>query len=212
MIRTLEQFHDALASDMAWRKRELTVIRFLVQGAKHEARAALIRAGVAILYAHWEGFIKTGATTYLQFVSGQRLRYRELATPLLAVAARRILQDATVANRISRHIDVTEFFVSKLNQTCVLPERAVRTKANVSSSVLKDIVTMLGLDYSVFATKEALIDESLVERRNGIAHGEYLPVDVAAYEELSSEIVALLELFWNQVDNAAALRAYRRAS
>jgi hypothetical protein len=210
MMRTVEQFHDRLASEMAWRRRELTAIRFLVLNAKKEAKSALIRAGVAILYAHWEGFIKTAAVSYLRFVSNQKLRYRDLATPLLATAARRVLHDATAASRASRHIDMTEFFMSGLHQTCMISDSAVRTKGNLSSSVLKDIVMTLGLDYSVFATKEALIDESLVERRNSIAHGEYLSVDVADYEALNAEVVGLLESFWNQVDNAAALKSYRR--
>jgi hypothetical protein len=86
---------------------------------------------------------------------------------------------------------------------------SVNTESNLSSKVLRNILAILGLDYSVYSTKEKLIDEKLVWSRNSIAHGEYLMVDVATYLELHEQIFALMTTLRNQIDNAATLRQYR---
>jgi hypothetical protein len=207
-VRTAEELDDFLAGDIAWRKRELTTAKFLMSIARKESQPLLLRAGVTMLYAHWEGFIKSAGTAYLHFVAFQRLRYRDLSPPLLAAAARRQLHDATISSKAEKHIAITNFFMNGLNQRCVMP-KDVRTYSNLSSSVLREVVLSLGLDYSFFATKENLIDESLVFRRNSIAHGEYLDIQAGDFDQLNGEVLALMETFRNQVGNAAATKAFR---
>src|SRR3974390_1271635 len=95
-IRTLEELVDALDREMAWRKKELFEIKRLVDSSKDSHReATLIRSGVAILYAHWEGFVKTAGTAYLNFVSMRRLKYEELADHLLALGMKSKLNQAS---------------------------------------------------------------------------------------------------------------------
>ena len=209
-IRTLEQLDSFLSKEMAWRKKELTVIRFLIKGARDDRRSALLRAAVTLLYAHWEGFVRAAGRGYLDYVSRQGLRYRELSTPFLAIGARRRLKEASTATSIGRHIDLAEFFVTGLGSKSSLSPTAINTRSNLSSRVLKEIVATLGLDFSDFLTKETLIDKSLVDRRNSIAHGEYVSIDADDYQRLSSDVLALMERFRDQVDNAAALRSFRR--
>ncbi|HEX7377279.1 MAG TPA: MAE_28990/MAE_18760 family HEPN-like nuclease, partial [Pirellulales bacterium] len=61
-----------------------------------------------------------------------------------------------------------------------------------------------------FATKEKLIDERLLKHRNQIAHGQFLIVTVADYVELHDEILAIMQDFYNQIDNAATSGTYKR--
>jgi hypothetical protein len=60
------------------------------------------------------------------------------------------------------------------------------------------------LDITPYETKKQLIDSSLVDRRNHIAHGDTLDIGVADYVLLHDEVMGLLEEFRNQVQNAAA--------
>ncbi len=214
-IRTTELLYDALAGDLIWRKKELSVYKLLTESAHphSERRRALLRGAVALLYAHWEGFIKTAGEAYLEFVYYQRLRYNELSSPFLALAARQLLKAGSEATRIRAHIAVTDFFRKGLNERGIIPYKdAIATRANLSSSVLRDIMDTLGLDYGEFEAKEKLIDERLLAHRNDIAHGEYLLVTLDAYEQMSLQVVEMMESFSTQVANAAILRQYRSAA
>lgn len=211
-LRTEEQVHDFLASDIIWRKKELSQFKFLLGSSisRADRRDALLRGTVTILYAHWEGFIKSASQAYLNFLSCQRLRLEELSPNFLALASRNLLQKASASSKIHAHIELTRLFREGLSSQSIIPyDKAISTQANLSSKVLFEIIETLGLDASPFATKEHLIDEGLLEARNTIAHGEYLILNVERYEELHREVVLMMEDFRSQVDNAVASKKYR---
>lgn len=212
-IRTLEELVDALDREMAWRKKELFEIKRLVDSSKDSQReATLIRSGVAILYAHWEGFVKTAGTAYLNFVSMRRLKYEELADHLLALGMRNKLNQASQTKKATIYTEVAKFFLTGLSGRSSIPwESAIETKSNLKSDLLREVACVLGIDYTLYETKEKLLDEKLLKCRNEIAHGQYLLIDYAEFCYLFTEILNLLELFRNQIDNAATTRAYQRA-
>jgi len=212
-IRTQEHLFDSLAGDIIWRKREISTLRWMLSKATPDRKAPLLRATVALVYAHWEGFIKTAACAYLEFLHFRRFTYRQLAPNFVALGARSILRRAGATNRLAAHLEVTDFFLSRLGEQCRLPFKdGLHTDSNLSSTVLKDIVQTLGLDFSPFETKAHLIDERLLRSRNTIAHGEYMILDEATVDELANEVVAMLEAFRTQIDNAVALCSYRPVS
>jgi len=134
-IRTLEQLSDHLANDLAWHKRELSEVKGLVEtkNVSDQRYRTLLRSGVCILYSHWEGFVKLAANAYVDYVRSQRLTYQELASNFLALAMKGKLKDAQETNKPSLYIPVCDFFVSGLNQRCVLPKDAISTASNLSS-------------------------------------------------------------------------------
>jgi hypothetical protein len=209
-IRTEENLSDRLSADLIWRKREISVLRWLIAKATTDRRDPLLRAAVALLYAHWEGFIKEAGTAYLEFVHFRRLRHCELAPNFIALAARSILRRASTTNKLSAHLEVTQFFLSRLDEQSHLPyKESVRTRANLSSAVLREIVDTLGLGFSAYETKVHIIDERLLQARNNIAHGQYLLVDEKSVDELASEVLGMLETFRTQIENAAFRGDYR---
>jgi RiboL-PSP-HEPN len=144
-IRTLEQLQLTLDDELTWRKRELAVIKSLVTArSSTELTNCHIRSGIALIYAHWEGFIK------------------------------------------------------------------IETKSNLSSEVLREIAYILGLDYTEYEDEAQLIDETLLKNRNEVAHGKYLSISVEQFIVLHQTITHLLDLFSNQIKNAASTKAYRR--
>jgi hypothetical protein len=212
-IRTPEQLNAALSREFAWRIRELDQLRDWVRrtAGNRTAQDGAIRSGVAMLYAHWEGFVKATGTAYVNYVAMQRLTYTELAVNFVAMAMKRQLNEASSTTRASLHNDIASFFLHGMTAPCNLPWRtAVATKSNLSSSVLREIVSGLGLEYGYYATKEKLIDHGLLEARNEIAHGEYLTIGQGVFLDLFDQVVTMMRVFQNQIDNAASQKAYRR--
>ena len=208
-MRTEDEFLQHVAKDLVWRRKELTEMRALVQSAQGELRqSVLIRSSVALLYAHWEGFVKAAASAYLKFVAYQGVDCEQLAHNFLALAAR---ASSSGQDGPSADIKIAAFYAACDGVRARIPFKGViGTKSNLGSAVLKDILVVLGLPEASFTTKMALIDTSLVNRRNHIAHGEYLSISVTDYEGLHQEVLGLIEAFRNEVENAAVTKKYLR--
>lgn len=210
-IRTVEQLSDSLSEEIIWRKKELTALRLMVESKSlpQDRQAVLLRGSVALLYAHWEGFIKAAGRAYLEFVHFQRRSYNQLARNFVALGIRAKLSNAAGITKVRAHLDVVDFFLDHLNDRCNLPYKdGIDAQSNLSSHVLRNVVETLGLDYSEFEMKEKLLDDLLLRQRNTIAHGEYLTTTIGAYLDLHEQVLQMMEAFRIQVDNAAALKRF----
>lgn len=206
-MRTKADLQQKVDDDLIWRRRELFNIRTAIEDAQNNParQTALLRGGVALLYAHWEGFIKRGGTYYLEFVSAQGKKGSELKPNFIAVKFKSRLTEAVKSSKTSTTHELIDFFCNRLGDRLKIPYKGVvDTQSNLSSNVLREIIWTLGLDITPYETKKQLIDSSLVDRRNHIAHGDTLDIGVADYVLLHDEVMGLLEEFRNQVQNAAA--------
>lgn len=212
-LRTEGELYDYLTDALAWRKIELSAI---VKSATTPATSIpqknyQLRSAVALLYAHWEGFVKEAGTAYLNFVVMQGLPYADLTSNFVALAMKSKLDQAKDTNKATIYSEVSEFFLTGLTQRCSLNwQDAIQTQSNLSSIALREIIHALGLDYSPYQTKEKLIDEKLLLTRNNVAHGQYLPVGESDYLLLHQEITYLLQIFFNQISNAASQKSFKR--
>ena len=171
-------------------------------------RNALVRSGITMLYAHWEGFVKVSANSYVEFVAMQKLPYNQLANNFIALAMKDQLDQAKETEKATIYNEVAEFFMTKLNERSVIKYEFRIATSNLSSSVFKEIICMIGLDYSLYESKEVLIDEKLLGKRNIIAHGNYLDIDKKDYDELHRIVIEMMDTLRNQIDNAAATKEY----
>jgi hypothetical protein len=214
-IRTPEQLSDAVSADLIWRKKELAAVRFFVDSGSlaPDRQKVLMRSSMALLYAHWEGFIKTASRAYVEFVQFQRQRYDELATNFVALGARGILSRASATAKLAVHMELVEFFTNRFTERAQLPYReGISTKWNLSAEVFREINDSLGFDYRKYETKDHLIDVRLLKARNSIAHGEYLLIDVDDYRQVSEQVIEMMNSFRTDIDNAVVLRRYRSAA
>jgi MAE_28990/MAE_18760-like HEPN len=215
-IRTSAELNDHLSQDLAWRKIELSALRGLIESRSLELHKnkVLTRSGIAILYAHWEGYIKCAATAYLEFVSRQKqYRYCDLTDNFVAIAMKNKLDEASNANQPVIHNEVIKFLIESMEQRIEIPRQGIiKTGSNLSSSVLRQILALLGIDYQPYEMKQILIDEKLLEKRNKIAHGEFLDVDVDSYRELHKEVIDMMDLFKDQIENHVEHQLYLRLS
>lgn len=212
-LRTQEDFVDAISLEISWRNRELTELKHLVQmtAGVPFRQVTVIRAAIALLYAHWEGFVKKVAEDYLNYVGMQRLTNNELSTCMLALVVRSQLSAGDRSKKLETHIGIVDYMRTKASVRARLPHKnVIRTESNLSSKVLVEILTTLGISPDGYAVKFRLIDNHLLARRNNIAHGSDLEVSAEEYVDLHEQITELLRLFKNDVDNAVATRLFSR--
>ena len=220
-LRTVEQLSDFLQNELSWRRNEITVISKLLrtQSKTPIYHDSLVRAGVTILYAHWEGYIKIAATAYVCFVAMQRLKYNELSPNFLALYLKAKITQAKSSGDYNVDREIVDFFLSEMNSRSKLSwDTAIDTEANLSSKVFVKILRLLELDYlPEYRTKQNIIDAQLLKNRHDAAHGNRnLEMNDEQLLELFTIFVGdrenrgLLEMFSDQIVNAALLGKYTK--
>ena len=212
-IRTREELVNAIDADFSWRKKELSVLLSMIHGSRGQSPAmeALLRCAVPILYAHWEGFVKLAACSYLEYVGRKQVPYGELSKAFAAWALRSEIRKIGSTQRVSNLLPAVDLLVDRLSEPSQLPWRGGVETSNLNSEVFRDIVLSLGLDYSPYESREKLIDGTLLHYRNNIAHGRGMILDAGRYLDLQREIVGLMEDFRTQIENAALLGHFSRS-
>lgn len=208
-VRTLLQLQDAMDQELAWRIKEVGTFR--VESAKNgEKSKAFTRAGVALLYAHWEGFVKKSAELYLEYVSNRGLKYEDLTTCFVVFGLKSKLNTLVDSRKSTPNIEAMDFIRASLGEVASLKlSGAVNTESNLSSNVFENIANSVGVSTAPYKTKFNLIDSSLVDRRNKIAHGEFLDLKSGDFGPLVDDILDLMRLFKNDLLNAAVTEAYK---
>ena len=146
-IRTLSSFQDAIDHDFAWRLKEIASLKTSVKQSGVLAAPTIIRAGLALLYAHWEGFIKSGAIAYLEFVSSRGLLYSELQSCFAVMGMKGELLTLERSRKADGLIAAYEFVKSQGNGKATFAlSSAIDTESNLSSTVFANIMHSIGIE------------------------------------------------------------------
>lgn len=211
-IRSQLELQQFLDTNLSWRKRELTTLYFQVSNSRAHEQPVLTRAAVALLYAHWEGFVKEAAVGYLEFVSRRRLPLRELRTNFVALAIRGSIVAASNAKKVRPQREMVDKVLDNLEQALPIDSvAAIDTEANLSSIVLQDILEAVGVEYGPsWQLKAPIIDHQLLKHRHEVVHGERTQIELVLYRELHRFVLDALDYFKSELENAAAMSSYRR--
>src|SRR3712207_6478581 len=90
-VRTVDDVQDALDAALAWRRLEMHALISALTSAERQSpnsplSRALARSCAALIYAHWEGFIKESCQCYVDYIALRRLKFGELNDGLLRTA------------------------------------------------------------------------------------------------------------------------------
>lgn len=209
-IRTKENFIDLIDKEIAWRKKELSYLKGNVKENSPNYKTHL-RSAIVLLYAHWEGFVKNSCELYLSYIKTQKLNYNELSENIIALSLKYNLKDFEQTNKSTIHCQIVDFLLNNLNQRATIPDNdIIRTGSNLNSNILKEILTTVGLDYKEYELKNNLLDSVLLKNRNSIAHGEYIELNELNYNELYSDILAIMDDIKNKLSNSIVLEEFKR--
>lgn len=207
--QTPEGLIAAIDSDLAWRKKELSALRFAVDESSDAEQSFMVRSAIALVYAHWEGYVKHVATCYLRFVGVRRLPHSNLAAPFAALAIRNELVGLFKSVEPVEYIANYRRFLQALGSPSSLPtDGVISTGSNLNFMCFRRILESIGIDCSHYETRKTLIDERLLAHRNKIAHGNKVWPDLVDYHELHEAVVDMLIKFQQQVTEAVVTKAY----
>lgn len=208
-IRTIDAFQDYVDTEMAWRIKEVAHLTSVIESSRSSTQKTIIRASIPLLYAHWEGFIKNSSGKYIEYLTSLKLKYSELEECLIVLGMRKQLNAIVTTNKHDLISASLRFILSEQSERAVLSfDTAIQTESNLKSQVFDNIAKSIGVSVELFTTKYNFIDESLLKRRNCIAHGEYLDVNIQEWKNISQETLILMRKFKNELLNNASTKRY----
>jgi hypothetical protein len=210
-LRTADEFSAAITSDLTWRIREISDLRAAIRRIDASLRPSVLRAGVPLIYAHWEGHVIVVARAYVDFLA---IRRPEYSTIRPSFRLNEFFNDFKTLGQTRLNYRQQIDLISKIvdsgsTQMRRIDGEVVSSLSNLNSGVLKDICEYLSVDTGNFKDDYDFIDKILLHRRNNIAHGQFMNIDEAALLEMSDRVIKLMRSFNNLVENDVVLGAYR---
>lgn len=214
-IKNTEELQDILDRDLSWRKKELIDIKRLVQNEK-ENNDIFIRAGIALLSAHFEGFIRSAANFYVLFVSCQKVPITQIKNSFISLKLKKKVVECGKTEKSSVHTTLFDkldeiksgnFGISYSDE-----KRVIETNSNPSSKVFEEIVKSIGLSFSVFEIKRNYIDHNMLSKRHEVVHGEKTTLTEDDFVETYKQIMETIDTFKSVIIEAADEKKYLKIS
>ena len=201
---------DIFDEDLIWRRKELSDMKSAIKAADGAARSGLLRALVAMTYAHWEGYIKTCANRYFEFLTLRRKQYTEVSRQFY-VNSFLIRLGALHQTRVSieaRCKLVTDILDGGIGRFVYVNPDLIDTRSNLNVDVIKDICLICGVEGNHFEDERVFIDRIMLKRRNAIAHGQQELIAETEMDEFIAKSLSLMDHFRSLLENAVYTGAY----
>jgi MAE_28990/MAE_18760-like HEPN len=162
---------DLLSKDLDWREAELGSLKLLLARADttDHQKLVLLRSCWALLYAHYEGFVKTALTIFYSEASKRVADCGSLPEGTKIFALANSLRKMRSHSDTELLKEIEGFAVKFINQKPGFPE--VDTKSNLWPNVLEDLLSNADLALNTLEQNRIRL-RTLVARRNDIAHGK----------------------------------------
>lgn len=181
---------DDISRDLDWREAEIASMRLLLSRRDISSKQVevLLRAAWALLYAHYEGFIKYCLTLFYEEISARSVKCENLPIPTQIFALAKILKQIRTMPPAEMINEVTNFQSRHLDSFASFPE--VDTDSNLWPETLIALLISADLDSRTVEKNHQKL-ATLVARRNKIAHGQknfiaefryYRTYETAVYE------------------------------
>jgi hypothetical protein len=207
---TEQDLSDAFDVDLIWRRKELSDIKTAIKLSDLASKTALLRALIAMSYAHWEGYVRTCANRYFEYLTLRRKPYLELERQIY-VNTFLVRLDAMHQSKIgleARCKFVNDILDGTSGRFNYVHPSLVDTKSNLNTDVIKDICTVCAVDSSHFESQRTFIDVLVLKRRNAIAHGQQEFIQPDEIDDLVANVLALMVHFRGLLENKVYTKAY----
>lgn len=210
-IRDIEQLEEVLMGDLAWRKKEMLSLKLLIENDKVN-ETILLRAGMALLCAHFEGFIKKASNCYIGYVAEQKLKYEELRSSFAALKMDKEFTSCAKSEKNSVHSKLLNKYKAlggtRFEEKYDLDKPYISTHSNPKMDELREIMSILGIESDIFETKANYIDSSLLANRHKVVHGDKTEFDKDDFLNTFNIIMQLMENYQQLIIESIESKKY----
>ena len=208
-IRSIDQLENYLNAELSWRQKELAHFEKLILSSRKAIKTTLIKTGVVLLYSHWEGFVKTAAIAFCEYINSKGIPYKDLTVNFRVNAVLNHFKSQQSNANFYSILKIIDGRSIDLNQSCAInTAQYIDTKSNLKSKVFKEIVAKIGVDYKNYETKARIIDSKLLHFRNKVSHGESIEIEESDFNDLLKEIRPMMIEFKSQISNSVTRKSY----
>lgn len=169
------------------------------------------KALTVMLYSYFEGFCKQSLTSYINQLNKLGLHVKDVKESLAATSINsafkrlfdtlnkpfdfgdKYIQDDKVLHEYARRRQFMESYSDCMNTPVVLKEDIIDTKSNLYSSVLKKLLFMLDIDFTVVDDFQGDVNY-IVKRRNTISHGSLdTGMNAIEYNRYRTSVMTLMK-------------------
>lgn len=204
-IVTIEDLQDKLDYESSWRKKELDTIHKRVVIAEKIQIKTELRIGIVMLYAHWEGFVKSSIQYYFSFVFMKDIKFKDLEKNFKTMQLEKMLNDN--GSTIQKCNKIVHFFENETNTIAHISKK-VDAKSNLNFKRFSEVLDRAGLNFSKHDLKEKLIDEKLLKNRNSIAHGSYSEINKEEFIIIFDTIFEIITELKEDIIHSASKRKF----
>lgn len=186
-----DYFAEQLTTDLVWRESELVILKkaLLQTSVGSQQENTLLRANLAMVYAHYEGFCKFSIGVYIDALNKLKLPRKDLNWKLALLSMSGFIdevkkegQPAEVFLKLSQEFNDQIELIAKYEQLSEI--------SNLWPDLLISLLKQYNLNSSIVSEHRITL-ESLVTKRNQIAHGKGLLVKTRSEFEKYYEVATL---------------------
>jgi hypothetical protein len=211
--RNKHEFNDQIDAMHSWRRKEIA--SFKSKGAVTSGDH-ILRAGVVIVYAHWEGFFKDSVGMYISYIQSQikkgHCNFKSLSDELRYAIIWKDMQNLQLLDDPARFAmyfsqGKMESMNFKINTSNI-----VDTKSNLNFELAERLILVAGLPVSFLSSSQKFINETLLKKRNHIAHGRRESVDRQDFDKICEKVIEIISQLKDEIQNAVDKQQYVKTS
>jgi hypothetical protein len=196
--------------DLIWRRKELSDIKASIRAADRPSMRPLLRALVAMSYAHWEGYVRTCATRYFEYLV---LRRKSYSTYEQQIYINSFLNRLEALHHGKCSLEdrcriISDILNSRNRRFAWINQKLLDTHSNLNTDKIKEFCLICGVDSKVFENYRIFIDILLLKRRNAIAHGQQEYIELDEIDEIIEKVLSLMGIFRNLLENKIYTKSF----
>lgn len=207
----IAELSTKVGNDLSWRRKEISDLKATHSRCRDLSKKVVRRGGIALAYAHLEGFVKFSSRAYIESLNKSGVKVKDLDRSYLAVSLSSKSNDIKSTCSIKFIIDFIGCINDVNESSFKLDPSKISTKSNLKYKVLEEIFLTLGIDASKFETSKVWLD-TLVDKRNAIAHGEGTPVSENEFDDFCEKVLLFMQTYSDELQNKAVLEYNRQVS